>query len=355
MEKNQHGKSWANGLHTGRKIFKSIYNGGFGNGSAVFLSYFCSQSKLPVMSPKAVIDLGTNTCNLLIAKPDGRGDFITLLDNKFPVKMGRGGIHKKMLLPDAVERGIMAFENHAKSIKNFGVEEVRIVATSAIRGATNRELFIAEIKNRFGWEIEVIDGKREAELIFIGATRMLPSVDGKYLIVDIGGGSNEFILAEHNKPIWKKSFNMGVARTLEHFHVADPPSTDDICQIEAWYDTMLTELFEICRFHCPKVIVGCSGAFDTFMDIWEKREPDATIRTPSYFPMVVLSDIQEKLIGCDAAARSRIPGMDRNRVEMVVIAAIFTRYIIQRLEIEQVIHTHFALKEGLMSEWLSIK
>jgi exopolyphosphatase/guanosine-5'-triphosphate,3'-diphosphate pyrophosphatase len=302
------------------------------------------------MSIKAVIDLGTNTCNLLIAESSGNGNFHTLYDRKLPVKMGRGGIHKKLLLPDAIERGIKAFERHAENIRKFGVSQVKVVATSAIRGAANRDEFISEIKKRFGWDIEVINGEREAELIFKGVSRSLPPLGGKYLILDIGGGSNEFILVKDQNIIWKQSFNIGVARTLEHFKLTDPPSLKDTKLLENWYHTNLKELFDICRLHQPKILIGCSGAFDTFMDIWQQAPPDETIREASEFPLEIFKTIHQLLLNSNEITRSKIKGMDKNRVEMIVVASIFTNFILEKLEIRKLIHTHYALKEGVMTE-----
>ncbi len=302
------------------------------------------------MGIKAVIDLGTNTCNLLIAEILENGQFKTLCDRKLPVKMGRGGIHKEILLPDAMERGYKAFEGHARTIGNYPVDQVKVMATSAIRGARNREEFIGEIKRRFGWEIEVIDGQREAELIFKGVSRSLPPMEENYLILDIGGGSNEFILARNQKLIWKKSFNIGVARTLEHFALSDPPTLPETDQLEKWWDKNLTELLEVCRLHQPRVLIGCSGAFDTFMDIWQQVPPDQTIRESSEFPLPVFREIHNQLMNTEAQTRSEIRGMDKNRVEMIVVASLFINFILGKLGIQKLIHTHYSLKEGVMSE-----
>ncbi len=302
------------------------------------------------MSIKAVIDLGTNTCNLLIAEVQENGQFKTLCDRKLPVKMGRGGIHKEILLPDAMERGYKAFEGHAQTIGNYPVDQVKVMATSAIRGARNREEFIGQVKLRFGWEIEVIDGEREAELIFKGVSRSLPQMEEDYLILDIGGGSNEFILARDQQLIWKKSFNIGVARTLEHFPLSDPPTLQEAKELEKWWNSHLTSLFEVCRSHQPKVLIGCAGAFDTFMDIRQQVPPDQTIRESSEFPLPVFREIHNQLIKTDAQTRSEIRGMDKNRVEMIVVASLFINFILEKLGIGKLVHTHYSLKEGVMAE-----
>ena len=116
----------------------------------------------------AVIDLGTNTFNLLVAESSLPGTFRVLHEERLAVKMGRGGIHKEKLLPEAMERGLTALSLHEKNILKFGAANVRVIGTSAIRGAANRDEFIGQVRRQFGWEMEVIDGNREAEYIFRG-------------------------------------------------------------------------------------------------------------------------------------------------------------------------------------------
>jgi len=298
----------------------------------------------------AVIDLGTNTCNLLIAETAPGGTFRVLHEERIAVKMGRGGIHKEKLLPEAMERGLTALSLHEVNIRKFGASRVRLIGTSAIRGATNREDFIDRVRSRFGWEMEVIDGNREAEYIFRGTVNSLPLLNEKYLVLDIGGGSNEFILAENDRIIWKKSYNIGIARVLELFPMSDPPSLPEIALVEQWFHNHLAPLREICSLHQPKVLVGCSGAFDTLMDILEAKEPDATFRKSSVFPLNEFYRIHRTLISVNRESRSLITGVDKNRVEMIIIATIFINFILRELNIRELIHTHFSLKEGVMFE-----
>ncbi|MCK9639761.1 MAG: phosphatase [Prolixibacteraceae bacterium] len=298
----------------------------------------------------AVIDLGTNTCNLLIAECFESGTFRVLYEERIAVKMGRGGIHKEKLLPEAMERGLKALSLHEESIRKYGASRVRVIGTSAIRGAANRDEFSQMVLQHFGWNLEVINGNREAGYIFRGTVNSLPPLHEKYLVLDIGGGSNEFILAEGDHIIWKKSFNIGIARVLELFPMSDPPTLPEIGQVGKWFESHLEELGKICKQYQPRILVGCSGAFDTLMDILEAKIPDATIRRSSTFPLNDFHRIHQQLISVDRETRSLIPGVDKNRVEMIIIATIFINFILGKLEIRELIHTHFSLKEGVMFE-----
>ena len=305
------------------------------------------------MNRYAVIDLGTNTCNLLIANILPDNSFETHYDRKLPVKLGRGGIHKDILLPEAIERGISALQSHAETIREYGVSLVKVIGTSALRGATNRNEFIERVKNLLGWEIEIIDGELEAELIFKGVRLSLPDGIGRYLILDIGGGSIEFILADNNNIIWKKSFNIGIARALETIQMSDPITSSEIFAFEWWFDEHLQELWRICEIYQPQTLVGCSGAFDTFMDIHERVIPDLKIRGVSEFSRNDYQFIHNRLIHSDQETRSKMEGMDLMRVEMIVIASVFTNFILKRLQVKKLLHTHNSLKEGVMARLVS--
>ena len=246
----------------------------------------------------------------------------------------------------------MPFKGHAKTIEDFKTSEVKVVATSAIRGASNSYEFIGIVKQLLDWDIEVIDGEKEAELIFKGVSLSLPPDQGQYLIVDIGGGSIELILVQEEQPIWKRSFNIGIARVLELYTISDPVKPEEINAVEDWFDKNLQDLWSMCQKYHPSVLVGCSGAFDTFMDIYEQTDPDLKIRTASELPLQEYYRIHQRLIESESESRSQMKGMDKMRVEMIVVASIFTNFILRKCKIKKLIHTHYALKEGVMREWI---
>ena len=305
------------------------------------------------MTRYAVVDIGTNTCNLLIANILADGSFETIYDRKLPVKLGRGGIHNNILLPDAIDRGIAALQNHAETIRSYHATRVRVIGTSALRGAANRDEFLNKVRALLGWEIDIIDGDQEASLIYRGVRLSLQTIKDKYLIVDIGGGSIEFILANEKGIIWEKSFNIGIARALESISMSDPLSFAEIATIEQWFDSHLEELYKICNLHQPDILIGCSGAFDSFMDIYEKVSPDLKIRKVSELPLEAYGKIHELLVKSDHESRSKMEGMDKMRVEMIVVASVFTNFILQKLQIKKLIHTHYSLKEGVMDQLIS--
>jgi exopolyphosphatase/guanosine-5'-triphosphate,3'-diphosphate pyrophosphatase len=173
-----------------------------------------------------VVDCGTNSIRLLIADIEGN-NFREITRQMQVVRLGQGVDETNQFHPDALERTFAAVDLYAAEIARRGVEKIRFCATSATRDATNRNIFIDGVKERLGIEPEVISGDEEARLSFAGATREFNRTDGPFLVVDIGGGSTEFVLGSDSVDS-AISVNIGCVRMSErHFH-SDPPTADEI-------------------------------------------------------------------------------------------------------------------------------
>ncbi len=174
----------------------------------------------------AAIDCGTNSIRLLIADIDG-SNFREIDRTMEIVRLGQGVDQNKAFHPDAIARTLAAIDLFAQEISKRGVEQIRFCATSATRDASNRELFIDGVKERLGIEPEVISGDEEARLSFIGATKEFAASDAPFLVVDIGGGSTEFVYG-HSEVEFAKSVNIGCVRMTERNIHSDPPKAEEI-------------------------------------------------------------------------------------------------------------------------------
>jgi exopolyphosphatase/guanosine-5'-triphosphate,3'-diphosphate pyrophosphatase len=174
----------------------------------------------------AAIDCGTNSIRLLIADIDG-SNFREIYRTMEIVRLGQGVDQNKAFHPDAIARTLAAVDLFAQEISKRGVEHIRFCATSATRDATNRELFIDGVIERLGVEPEVISGEEEARLSFIGATKEFAQSDAPFLVVDIGGGSTEFVYG-HSDVEFAKSVNIGCVRMTERNIHSDPPKAEEI-------------------------------------------------------------------------------------------------------------------------------
>lgn len=301
----------------------------------------------------AVIDLGTNTFNLIIAET-GKKEFIILESRRIPVKLGKHGIHKNILKADALKRGIKALEKHMEVIKQHNITKIASFGTSALRGALNRQEFIDEIKNRFGFEVEIISGDREAELIYKGVRLAVELSDQPILILDIGGGSNELIIANQEKIFWKKSYDLGIARLLELFSIADPISEEDIRRITTFLKEELSDFFEVMQQYDIHTLIGASGSFETFasMILFEKYGTDDILNQYTKLELFIedFKALYQKLLASNLSDRKKMKGLPLMRVEMIVLSSLFTDFILQNCNIGQLLFSAYALKEGVISE-----
>lgn len=298
----------------------------------------------------AILDFGTNTFNLLIAERKDRS-FKIIHSSKQPVKLGRGGIQVNRITPDASERGFVAITNHMEVIKQYKVDKIRAFATSAIRNATNGQEFVDEVKRQFGFRVKVIGGKREADLIYKGVRQAIPFNKEKMMILDIGGGSNEFIICNKDGIIWKQSFEVGMARMLERFSLSDPITSEEIRALESYYMQELQPLLQIIKKERPKALIGASGSFDTFYALINQSkglEPDGMFGRE--ISMKDYRKLHKLLLRSSTKERMEMPGMEAVRVEMIVAATIFVSFVLRACHIKQLYHSEFALKEGVISE-----
>ena len=174
----------------------------------------------------AAIDCGTNSIRLLIADIDGN-NFREIVRDMEIVRLGQGVDETGQFHPDAIARTLAAVDKFAAEITKRGVEKIRFCATSATRDATNRHLFVDGVRERLGIELEVISGDEEAALSFAGAIKDLDPSNGPFLVVDIGGGSTEFVFGTSTVEA-ARSVNIGCVRMTERHFASDPATTEQI-------------------------------------------------------------------------------------------------------------------------------
>ena len=213
------------------------------------------------MSRVAAIDCGTNSIRLLIADITD-GNFKEVVRTMEIVRLGQGVDQNKSFHPDAIARTLSAVEKFAQLIASKGVEKIRFCATSATRDASNRELFTNGVKKILGVEVEVIPGEQEAALSFIGATKELSQSDGPFLVVDIGGGSTEFVFGSE-KVEFAKSVNIGCVRMSERHLNLQPPTMAQIAEAIIDIDLAITQAAKVVPISQAKSLVAVAGTATT--------------------------------------------------------------------------------------------
>lgn len=213
------------------------------------------------MTRVAAIDCGTNSIRLLIADITG-GNFREIYRTMEIVRLGQGVDKNKAFHPDALDRTLKATALFAEEIARRGVERMRFCATSATRDASNRELFIDGVKSLLGVAPEVISGEEEAALSFKGATKELRGVGAPYLVIDIGGGSTEFVFGSERVE-FAKSQNIGCVRMSERHFSSIPPQAEEIAGAKADIDEAIKGAAEIVPITEAKTLIAVAGTATT--------------------------------------------------------------------------------------------
>lgn len=303
----------------------------------------------------AVIDLGTNTFNLLIVKVNSDKTYSTIFQTKISVKLAEGGMNKGFIADVAFNRGIEAFKTHYSTTQKYQVDKIYAFATSAIRGASNGQEFVESVRNETGINVQVISGDREAELIYYGVRSAVKMTEETSLIIDIGGGSTEFIIANKNQIFWKQSFLLGAARLLEMFPPSDPITDKEIDVFNNHLNNELQPLFEAYTKYPVCELIGSSGSFDSLAEMIAHRfyTPDILDNAKEFtFDLGNCEEIYNSIIKSTNVERLHMKGLVAMRVDMIVVSSIIVNFVISSFEIERMRLSTYSLKEGVIYEVL---
>jgi exopolyphosphatase/guanosine-5'-triphosphate,3'-diphosphate pyrophosphatase len=297
----------------------------------------------------AVIDMGTNTFHLLIVELIN-ADFKVLYREKIAVKIGKGGINKGLITTDAWSRAINTLKTFKTVTEEFSVTNTYATATSAIRNAKNGKELVAEIEKETGISARIIDGIQEAEYIYYGVKKAMKIGGSPALIMDIGGGSIEFIIASNDGVQWMESFEIGGQRLVEKFHHHDPIASDEIMNLEQFFKDHLQSLFDAVALYKPATLIGSSGTFDTLSEIHLHKKQQEIIADLTELPLEISSfeTICQELISKNRQERLRIKGMIPLRVDMIVVAVVLIRFILKKCQLHHIRVSAYALKEGVL-------
>ena len=303
----------------------------------------------------ALIDLGTNTFHLLISEIN-QGEATTLLKIKEAVKLGEGGISLGSITEPAQARALETLRYFRSLVDEYQATEVKAMATSAIRNASNGIQLVQTIATETGFEIEIISGDREAELIYYGVKSAMDLGLERSLIIDIGGGSVEFIICDQNQIFWKQSFEIGAQRLLDKFFLSDPITEAAIEEEKKYLQEQLQPLSAAMDIYNPTVLIGSSGTFDTLCDINAQKKgidrqldscPEADLSLSCFY------DIYEDLLEKNRPERLAIPGMLEMRVDMIVVATVLIDFVLENYNLNKIRVSAYALKEGILSQVLA--
>lgn len=307
--------------------------------------------KVSAMRRITIIDCGTNTFHLLIVKLHGT-DPIVLHQEKRVVKIGEGGINNKKITGEAAQRAIGALQHFKIKIDEFHVHEVYAFATSAFRNASNGLQLKRQILKETNIDLSIIDGGKEAELIYRGVFSAIDVGTEPVLTIDIGGGSVEIIIATGTDILWKESFEIGAQRLMDLFHKNDPILETEVGALEDYLGDMLNTLFNASERFKPTTLIGSSGTFDTLSAIYCQLTGLVITEEQTETPLTISAyrSIHEQLLTKDRAGRLAMPGMIEMRVDMIVVASCLVDLLLKRIPFQHIRVSKYALKEGALAQ-----
>lgn len=294
----------------------------------------------------AAVDCGTNSVRLLVADVVGahKND---LHREMRVVRLGQDVDRTGELAPEAIERTRVALADYSAVCDSLGVNRRRLVATSATRDARNRDEFRRMVVATFGVDPEVVNGDEEAALSFDGATRGLDPADGPFLVIDIGGGSTEFVLGnEHVEAA--RSVDVGCVRLTERHLRDDPPTAAEIAAAEADVDVALDLVREVVPVERARLAVGLAGSVTTVAA--------HALRLPAYqverthLARLSADEVERaasELLAMTRAERAALPYMHPGRVDVIGAGALVLRTLVRRLALLEVLVSEADILDGI--------
>ncbi|MFH9084287.1 exopolyphosphatase [Streptomyces sp. NPDC017673] len=308
------------------------------------------------MTRVAAVDCGTNSIRLLVADADPATGELADLDRRMTiVRLGQGVDRTGRLAPEALERTFAACREYADVIKEHGVERLRFVATSASRDAENREDFVRGVLDILGVEPEVITGDQEAEFSFTGATKELTGradLTRPYLVVDIGGGSTEFVVGDDHVRA-ARSVDVGCVRMTERHlvhggEVSDPPTEDEIAAMRADIEAALDLAEQSVPLREAHTLVGLAGSVTTVSAIAQELPAYDSARIHhSRVSRDRVREITERLLRSTHAERAAIPSLHPGRVDVIGAGALVLLAIMERIGAEEVVVSEHDILDGI--------
>lgn len=305
----------------------------------------------------AAVDVGSNSIHMIIVRIDSAGTMTLLARQRQMVGLGRASFPSHKLSRIAMDNAAGTLRRFQEEANRWRCERFIAVATSAVREATNGGEFIERIRTELGIHIRVVSAREEARLIFQGVASSRDLSGGPHLILDIGGGSVEFIVAGGErgstpKPLVLESRKLGAARMTAQFVKSDPVSERELKNLLAHYEAELTPVVAEVRKHKPTHFIATSGALENLATMTGENPADA-LATPLVLRTEELEKLCERLVESDATTRESMKGLDDKRRDQILAAALLVREVCRRLEIKEFSLCRAALREGIVADWLA--
>jgi exopolyphosphatase / guanosine-5'-triphosphate,3'-diphosphate pyrophosphatase len=303
----------------------------------------------------AAIDVGSNSIHMIVAQADGDGGITTLWRLKEPVGLGRLSFPSRRLTAEAMNRAATVLERFQKAAQQRQAEKILAVATSAVREAENGGDLIERVRRQLGLHVRVVSPRDEARLIYLAVRHVANLRSQPHLMIDIGGGSVEFIVGDDKSASILESRKLGAARMTARYVKTDPISDEDHRALLKHYDKELTPLFRQIEALHPTKVIGTSGTLENLAAMCGS-EPH-TNGDKNAHPQVIERTRFERLLAelleSTTKDRAHIRGLDDQRKDQIVAGAVLVSEIFRRLRVKRIEICPSALREGILLDYLS--
>jgi exopolyphosphatase/guanosine-5'-triphosphate,3'-diphosphate pyrophosphatase len=299
---------------------------------------------------RAAIDIGTNSIHIVIARLGGRGRFDVLTREKDSVRLGHGSGDMNELDDGAMDRGIDTLRRFRQLAESFDAQ-VTAVATSAVREAANRDLFIQRARDEAGVDVEVISGVEEARLIHLGVLQAVPVFDRQHVTIDIGGGSTEFVVAKGEEVHVARSVKLGAIRITDRFFPGGTVRPRAVKECREYVNSYLAPLAREVQPWGFDIAVGSSGTINAIAAMIEHRrgrDPSRGVNNVSFTRDELAGVVEVVMNTRTAEERLAIRGLDARRADIITGGVILLEQIFERLGITSMTVSEYALREGVL-------
>lgn len=299
----------------------------------------------------AGIDIGTLTCRLLIADLTPGQPLREVRSDRRILRLGEGVDRTRRLSPVAMNRVIHCLQEWRNVITACHVEAFSVVATSAVRDAENRDSFLKRVKREAGFDVDVISGEEEARRTLLGIRSGLPAGVTDILALDIGGGSTEFILDLQGQKSMIHSIDIGVVRLCERLLHHDPPTDEEVSLAREWITRETKSAVAGLGDYRRATFVGTAGTITSLAAMAQKLLTYEPARIHNYIlKLDTVRELEYQLIRRTKAERIGLPGLEKNREEVIAAGAIIIRTIMETLSQEECLVSDLGLREGVLIE-----
>jgi exopolyphosphatase/guanosine-5'-triphosphate,3'-diphosphate pyrophosphatase len=301
----------------------------------------------------AAVDLGTNSVHLVVARVGG-SQFEVIEREREMVRLGSAGGDMKWLSDSAMDRGI-AVLGRFRQVAEIYEARPRVVATSAVREAENRSVFLRRAHDEAGVDVEVISGFEEARLIHLGVLQAVPLFDRRVLVCDIGGGSTELVVGHKGEVLASRSLRLGAIRLTQRFFPEGRRTNNAVEACRRFVQGLLAPFAREARRRGWEVAAGSSGTIGAICEVVAAQRDEPRPRTFNNFTVSrneIDAAVQLLLEAKTAKARAKVPGLDPRRADIIVGGALVLEQVVAELGVEELTFSDYALREGvLLDTW----